>query len=99
MLALDVQLSQNEEGVSFSLGLSPLCSLKRPFPPDEGEVLEGPKQGNGQVAMGWEKQIPSLSHSTAGTPGRSVVCVAEKISSAKKLSTEKMCLHQTHNNF
>lgn len=92
-------ISRNKERVSSSLGLCPLCSLKSAFPLGKGEGLEGPKGGNSQVGMGWEKEILSLSHSAAGIPGRVVVCVAEKISSAKKLSAEKMCLHQTHNNF
>ena len=96
---LGCPISRKKERVSSSLGLCPLCSLKRPFPLGEGEGLEGPKWGNGQVGIGWEKEIPFLSHSIAGIPGTVVLCVAEKISSEKKLSTEKMCLHQTHNNF
>jgi len=77
-------ISRNKERVSSSFGLCLLCSLKRPFPPHEGEVLEALMGGNGQVGMGWEKEIPSLSHSTAGIPGRLVVCVAEKNSLCRK---------------
>lgn len=78
--------------MSSSLGLCPFCSLKRHFTLGDGEGLDGPKRGNSQVGMGWEKEIPFLSHGIAEIPGRVVVCVAEKKFPLQKSFQLKKCV-------